>query len=70
MILLVIAVYAALVALDVRRDRRSGKPWIVWPCLALFGLGFAIQALHELHAEIPSPAGPISEFITGAFGLR
>lgn len=70
MIVLIVAVYAVFIFLDMRQDRHSRKPWVVWPCLALFAAGFVIQALHEFSINLPSPAAPISNFLTGAFGLR
>lgn len=70
MIVLVLAAYAAALFTDFRPVWKSKKPGLIWPCLLLFGLGIILQSLYELKVSVPSPAAPISDFLTGVFNLK
>jgi hypothetical protein len=70
MILFVIAVYAGALLIDFRSVWLSKQPWVKWPCLFLFGIGFVLQAMYVLKINVPSPAPPISEFIYSVFNLK
>ncbi len=70
MLLLVAATFAAYVAFEFVQMARSGRHGHIWPWLVIFGLGVAIQVMFELHINVPSPATPITNFISGLFTLE
>jgi hypothetical protein len=69
-ILIVLVLYAAVLATDFRAVLRSKRPAVIWPYLALFVSGLVVQSLHVLNVPVPSPAAPISEFVSSIFNLR
>jgi hypothetical protein len=68
--IIVTAAYAAYILLDFRPAAKGRNPKIIWPCLILFGAGFVVQILFEMKISLPSPAVPISQFISGLFNLK
>jgi hypothetical protein len=69
-VVIVLSVYAAYLLMDFRQDAKSKNPRIIWPCLILFCLGAVTQILYELKVSVPSPAGPITAFVSSLFSLK
>jgi hypothetical protein len=67
---IVLAVYAVYAAVEFRSLSGNKKPGVLWTCLVFFGIGLAVQALYELKINVPSPARPISAFISSMFNLK
>lgn len=70
MILPVAAVYAVFIAMETIPLIRGKRTRVAVPCLILFALGLAVQCLHELKIDVPSPAPLLSDAISGLFSLE
>ncbi len=67
---IVIALYAAVLALDYRprlKGRPKGEKALY---LALMAVGFSVMLLYALDVKVPSPAKPIEQAVEALFHVR
>jgi hypothetical protein len=69
-LIIVLAVYAAYVAVELRSSSGKKKQGELWTCLILFAIGLAVQTLYELKIPVPSPAQLIAAVVSSMFNLK
>lgn len=69
-IVFIVMIYAAVLVFDIVPTFKKHAPGVAWVCLAVFALGFALQALHSLNIYIPSPSGSIAGVVSSLTGAR
>lgn len=69
-LIIVLAVYVGYMLIGLRSVIKQKNPKVIWSCAILFCVGFVVQALYELHVNVPSPSAPISAFVSSWFYLK
>lgn len=70
MIVLVLAIYAAVMLLDFRQTWKAKNKALKWSCLILYAAGAVILCLYTLNITVPSPSGPITNLVSSYFSLK